>query len=63
VNKVLAFIKEKPRVVILGIGIIVQILELFAIKVPSGLVENCIDLVTLFALGRVMQKSETDKVV
>lgn len=62
-DKVLSFIKERPRVVVLGIGIVVQILELAQLTVPPALVENLIDLVTLLALGRTMQKSESGKLV
>ncbi|TGB01125.1 hypothetical protein [Halobacillus salinus] len=62
-QKVLAFVREKPRVIFLVSALVVQGLEQLGVQVDSAMLENALDLVTLIALGHVMKKSDTDKIV
>lgn len=62
-KKAYEFIKENPRYLFFASGIVVQILEQAGIMVSPETVELIMDVVTLIATGRVMKKSDFNKML
>lgn len=57
------FVKAKPRIIFLFAALATQVMEAADIIVNPEMLETVLDIVTLAILGRVMQKSETNKML